>query len=162
MRSLSNDLRKRVINAVEDGMSRHTAAERFCVAVSTAIRWVERWRASGNYQPRPQGGDHRSHHIEAHASEILALVEDDKDITLVEIDAHLEDRHGRRFASSTIWRLLDRHDMTFKKTAHAAEQQRADVLARRRAWFAGQLDLDPDRLVIIDETGLPTKACARA
>ena len=150
MRPLSNDLRKRVINAVEDGMSRRTAAERFCVAVSTAIRWVERWRASGNYQPRPQGGDYRSHHIETHASKILALVEDDKDITLVEIAAHLEDRHGRRFASSTIWRLLDRHDMTFKKTAIALEQERPDVVKRRQDWFNGQLDLDPSKLVFID------------
>jgi len=31
------------------------------------------------------------------------------------------------------------------------------VLARRRAWFAGQLDLDPDTLVFIDETGASTK-----
>jgi transposase len=30
-------------------------------------------------------------------------------------------------------------------------------LRRRRAWFEGQLDLDPARLVFIDETGLSTK-----
>jgi transposase len=115
MRPLSNDLRKRVIDAVEGGMSRRAAAERFGIAVSTAIRWVRRWRAVGSDQPRPQGGDKRSYHVEAHAPEILALVEDDKDITLAEIAAHLEDRHGCRFASTTIWRLLDRHGMTFKK-----------------------------------------------
>ena len=39
-----------------------------------------------------------------------------------------------------------------KKTAHAAEQDRADVLTRRQAWFDGQTDLDPERLVFIDET----------
>lgn len=44
-----------------------------------------------------------------------------------------------------------------KKTAHALEQDRADILSRRRAWFDGQLDLDPVRLVFIDETGLSTK-----
>lgn len=44
-----------------------------------------------------------------------------------------------------------------KKTAHAAEQRRADVLRRRRAWFEAQPDLDPDRLVFIDETGASTK-----
>jgi len=37
------------------------------------------------------------------------------------------------------------------------EQDRLDVLKRRRAWFDGQLDLDPDRLIFIDETGLSTK-----
>jgi transposase len=44
-----------------------------------------------------------------------------------------------------------------KKTAHAAEQDRADVAAARAAWFDGQLDLDPARLVFLDETGVNTK-----
>ena len=37
------------------------------------------------------------------------------------------------------------------------EQERPDVLRRRQAWFDGQLDLDPARLVFVDETGLSTK-----
>ena len=37
------------------------------------------------------------------------------------------------------------------------EQDRPDVLKRREAWFAGQLDLDPTKLVFVDETGLSTK-----
>lgn len=48
-----------------------------------------------------------------------------------------------------------------KKTGHAAEQNRPDVLTRRRAWFAGQLDLDPDRLVFVDETGAATNMARR-
>jgi transposase len=43
-----------------------------------------------------------------------------------------------------------------KKTAHAAEQERPDILRRREAWFEGQLDLDPARLVFIDETWTST------
>jgi len=34
-----------------------------------------------------------------------------------------------------------------KKSAHALEQDRPDILKRRRAWFDGQLDLDPERLI---------------
>ena len=48
-------------------------------------------------------------------------------------------------------------DHVQKKTAHASEQQRPDVLARRRAWFDGQSELDPERLIFIDETGASTK-----
>jgi transposase len=44
-----------------------------------------------------------------------------------------------------------------KKSGHAAEQDRPDVLSRRETWFDGQLDLDPERLVFIDETGASTK-----
>jgi transposase len=43
-----------------------------------------------------------------------------------------------------------------KKTARAAEQDRPDILRRRWAWFDGQPDLDPDRLVFIDETWAST------
>ena len=44
-----------------------------------------------------------------------------------------------------------------KKTGHASEQQRPDVLARRQVWFDGQIDLDPENLIFIDETGASTK-----
>jgi transposase len=43
-----------------------------------------------------------------------------------------------------------------KKTAHAAEQERPDILKQRQDWFDGQLDLDPARLVFIDETWAST------
>jgi transposase len=43
-----------------------------------------------------------------------------------------------------------------RKTAHAAEQERPDVLRRREVWFEKQLDLDPERLVFIDETWTST------
>jgi transposase len=44
-----------------------------------------------------------------------------------------------------------------KKTAHALEQERPGLLKQRRDWFDAQLDLDPAKLVFIDETGLNTK-----
>jgi transposase len=48
--------------------------------------------------------------------------------------------------------LRSPRDYAQKKTAHATEQDRPDVLKRREDWFEGQLDLDPDQLVFIDET----------
>ena len=96
-------------------MSRRSAARVFGVAASTAIKWVDQWRRRGDVQPRRQGGDRRSHRLEAHAEEVLALVAETPDITLAEIAAYLDEMHGLRVAPSTIWRLLDRHDMTFKK-----------------------------------------------
>jgi len=48
-----------------------------------------------------------------------------------------------------------------KKTAHAAEQERADVAEARRLWLAGQPAFEPSRLVFIDETGASTKMARR-
>src|ERR1700710_2596186 len=44
-----------------------------------------------------------------------------------------------------------------KKTAHASEQERPDVKAARENWIDGQRDLDPARLIFIDESVLSTK-----
>ena len=57
---LSEDLRIRVIEAVEAGSSRRGAAARFGVSVSSAIRWVDVWRRTGRTAPYPRGGDRRS------------------------------------------------------------------------------------------------------
>jgi transposase len=114
-RPLSNDIRERLVSAVDSGMSRRSAARRFGVAASTAIKWVALWRRTGAVGPRPQGGDHRSQRLEAHAAEILGLIAAQPDITLAEIAEHLDRVHGLTVAQSSVWRLLDRHRMTFKK-----------------------------------------------
>ena len=127
---LSDDLRVRLIDAVAKGMSCRSAAERFGVAASTVVKLVRRWREAGTSEPRPQGGDRRSERIEVYAAEILGLIAKTADITLAEIAIHLEQRHGERFAPSTIWRLLDRHAQTFKKNR---ARQRAGTAGRGRA-----------------------------
>ena len=114
-RPLSDDLRRRVAAAVDDGMSRRGAAKRFGIAPSTAIKWVRAWQRTGCYRPRGQGGDRRSQRIEARAETVLALVEETPDMTLAEIAAHLESEHGLRVSQSTVWRFFRRRSITFKK-----------------------------------------------
>ena len=113
---LSPDLRIRIIQAVEvEGMSRRAAAERFGVAPSTAVELLRQWKATGTYEARPQGGDRRSAPIEAHAAELVALVETTPDITLAEITDHLFATHGERFVPSVVWRFFERRAISFKK-----------------------------------------------
>ena len=113
-RTLSEDLRSRVIAAVESGLSRRAAADRFGVGVATAIRWVRAFKATGSTRAQPKGGDQRSHRIEAYRDVILSAVELKVDITLVEL-VDLLKQHGLHVAPSTVWRFLDRHAMTVKK-----------------------------------------------
>jgi transposase len=127
--TLSEDLRVRVIAAVEGGMSRNAAAARFGVAVSTAVRWVSAWRASGATRAKPKGGDLRSQRIEAYREVIFAAVDARKDITLGELAEMLRGEHEAHFANSTIWRFFDRHDVTFKKNR---ARQRTGSAGRRR------------------------------
>jgi transposase len=48
-----------------------------------------------------------------------------------------------------------------KKTAHAAEQDRPDIVEQRQAWFDAQPRLDPERLIFIDETWASTNMARR-
>ena len=100
--------------AVEGGLSRRQAAERFGVGVASAIRWCARARDTGDPCAKPQGGDRRSQRIEAERDVILEIVALTRDITLVELQAELATR-GHRFAIGTLWRFFDRHGITWKK-----------------------------------------------
>lgn len=60
------------------------------------------------------GGDRRSHRLTVHAEEILGLIETNPGITPAEIVAHLEEAHGLKVAPSSVWRLLDRHDINLQ------------------------------------------------
>ena len=56
-RPYSNDLRTRVVGAVERGeMSCRQAAAHYDVGISTAIRWVRRLRRTGSVSPDKIGG----------------------------------------------------------------------------------------------------------
>ena len=127
---LSLDLRHRIIWAVEaEGMSRRETAARFGVAPSTVIDLVRQWKATGSCEARAQGGDRRSARIEAHAAQLLGLIDTTPDISLVEIAEHLLAEHGERFVPSVLWRFFDRHDITAKKNG---ARQRAGATGRGR------------------------------
>jgi len=160
-RAYSQDLRDRVIEARESGTSARKAAARFEVAVSTAIKWLGRLRDSGERSARPQGRRSGSK-LDPHRDFLLAAVEAEPDSTIAELQRRPVEERGVYASTGTIWAFLDRHDLTFKKkSAHAAEQNRPDVLAEREDWFEGQLDLDPEKLVFVDESFATTNMARR-
>jgi transposase len=113
-KSLSNDLRMRVVEAVEAGSSRRAAAARFGVGIASAIRWVRAWRERGDVGAKPQGGDRRSARIEAESGFLLDRIKRTPDATLSELRAELAER-GVAVSTGAVWRFFDRHDISFKK-----------------------------------------------
>jgi transposase len=108
----SDDLRERVIEAVEAGASRREAAESFNLSPSSAVKWLQRWRDTGSAQAKPTGGSISP--LEEHAEWLLAMVTEQPDLTLDEIVAAMRKRRipGSRTA---VWRFFARHDFTVKK-----------------------------------------------
>ncbi|MGV3458137.1 IS630 family transposase [Sphingomonas sp.] len=151
-RTLSQYLRDRVVVAIDSGLSCRAAAARFGVSVSSAIRWRRRALEHGQAVAKPRGGDRHSGKIEAHGGFIRELIAGQGDMTLVEVQARLIER-GAPVGIGTVHRFFVRHGITpQKKTGHAIEQDGPDVLRQRQRWFDGQIDLEPERLVFIDET----------
>jgi transposase len=144
------------VAAIDGDLSTRQAARRFAIGIATAGSWHRLWRRTGDVRPSRQGKPSRSK-LDAHEGFILRLIEQRRDIALAEIAAHLAETRGVSACPATIWYFLEKRGLTYKiKTAHAAEQQRADVKAARRAWFERQTDLHPGTLVFIDETGATT------
>ena len=120
-KSLSGDLRERVIEAVEVGASRREAAERFEISPSSAVRWLQRWRDHRVCAPKPRGGSRSV--LEDDAQRILALVDERPDRTLDELVAAM---HKRRIpgSRSALWRFLDRHGITKKACGQPSSIER--------------------------------------
>jgi transposase len=132
-KSYSGDLRERVIEAVETGASRHEAAERYDISVSSAVRWVQRWNETGSCLAKPRGGSVSP--LEQHVELILALVAEQPDLTLEETVAELFKRRIRT-SQSAVSRFFQRHDITYKKKESAG----GGTATRRRGTGAPALD----------------------
>jgi transposase len=154
MRAFSNDLRERIVAAVERGQ--HTLrqlADLFMVDVSVIVRLRQRQRQTGSIEPKPHGGGRQPKLDEVAQTRLLELVRQHPDATLAELRQQL----GVVCGLTTIHRALKRHGITRKKkTSHADERDSPEVQAKRAAFEAKMAEVDPAHLVFVDETGATT------
>lgn len=113
-RAYSIDLRRRVIEAIDDGLSTRAAARRFAIGISTAGSWYRQWRSTQDLRPGSQGHPSGSK-LDRYEAFILGLVDDRKDITLVEIAEQLASTQDVKVDPSTISRFFARRGITYKK-----------------------------------------------
>lgn len=112
---LSQDLRRRIVQAVAAGSSIRKAAARFEVSPSTAIKLMQRVRATGSTRPAKIGG-YRRPLLEGHDDLLRALTRAKPGITLIEIKAALAERGIAAGHISTIWMTLRRLGLSHKKS----------------------------------------------
>ncbi len=112
-RPYSNDLRERVVSAVVSGETCRSAAARFGVAVSSVVKWSQRYRRTGSVAPAQMGG-YRRRILEPHRAFIAARLEAVPHLTLHGLKAELAAR-GVVVSHSTVWSFLRREGLRFKK-----------------------------------------------
>jgi len=114
-RPLSNDLRARVVAAVASGGSCRSVATRFGVAVSSVVKWSQRYRATGSLTPGKMGG-HRKPVLEPHRAFIVERIERTPHLTLHGLKDELAAR-GVDVSHNAVWLFLRREGLRFKKNA---------------------------------------------
>ena len=109
----SVDLRKRVVAAIEGGMSRNQAAKQFGVAISTAIGWMQRVEQTGSVAPGQMGG-HKPKTISGeHAGLVIAADQSWR--------FHLARARCRAWRARTevdyrsVWEFVHAEKLSFKK-----------------------------------------------
>jgi transposase len=154
MRPLSNDLRRRILEAVDNHeCSRRKLAARFSVNVSTITRLLQLRRQTGSSEPRPHGGGVAPTLDQEALERLRKLVEQTPDATL----EALRQKMGISGSVMIICRALQKLGLPLKKKSpHAAERDTPEVRQKRREFRREVEPIEPGRLVFVDETGVTT------
>lgn len=112
---ISNDLRKRIVKAVDDGLSRNAAAKKYEVGISTVVNLIRRWRETGSFEPARQGKI-PEFKLAPHEKLVRRICDECPDITLREMKARLLGA-GIGVSKSAIDRFLNHLDLSYKKNA---------------------------------------------
>jgi len=114
-RAYSNDLRNRVIDAVEsEGMSRRAAACRFGVSEASAVKWLQRWKHHGQRGPAGTGG-HRPSKTKPHREWLLSTLEAEPDITLSALSVRFLSERGVKATTGMLSSFFIGEGISFKK-----------------------------------------------
>ena len=134
--SYSEDLRRRVLAAVDGGMAARPAAGLFQVSVSYIYKALIRRRRTGEVSASPRRG-HRPRKLSpAQEAALAAHIEAHPDLTLAALQAWLMTEHAVRLSNGAMWSAVARLGLSFKKRRSA----RANKTARmsRRAVASGR------------------------
>jgi transposase len=114
MKSYSEDLRRKIVTAVERGMPKTQAAHLFDVSLSSVKRYVRMARQGNSLAPKRRPG--RAPKVDEKAKKLLNQdMKERPAATIAERIRFLESITGERLSYSTIWRLLKRLGWSRKK-----------------------------------------------
>ncbi|HWE40812.1 MAG TPA: IS630 family transposase [Isosphaeraceae bacterium] len=154
MTPYSEDLRQRVVETIQRGEgSVRQIASRFLVSVSFVVRLLKLHRTTGSVESRTHGGGNPAVLGPEDLERLRELIRQQPDATLKECRQRL----GLSCSLRTISRALAKLGLPRKKKVpRAQEQDRPEVQEQRREFCEQLADVDPERLVFVDECGANT------
>ena len=153
-RAYSQDLRDRVLAAVEEGCSAREVAEQFQVSPSYVIKACQRLHRTGERSARAQRSHTPRKLSEQHHAAIWAQVTAQPDATIAELRGWVLREHGISISMASMWTTLVRLSLTLKKSSprgragsrgHRGSPRRlGQAAAEARSREAGLLGRDLD------------------
>ena len=112
---LPHALRIRFQRLIEEGFSGRAAASRLQVSPATGVRWAAAIRQSGDARIAPQGRPKGKGKLDPHRAFFAEVLEQDGDITMVELSAALHEATGVHAHPNAIGKFLRKLGYTYKK-----------------------------------------------
>jgi transposase len=112
----SQDLRDRVLAAVDGGLRVRAVAPLFLVSVFYIYKALERRTATGESKPSARGGRQRPLVLAGHEAVLLAHLRAKPDATLAELRHWLSETRGVSISVGALWNGLDRLGWTLRKS----------------------------------------------
>lgn len=128
--SYSQDLRDRVLAAVDGGLRVREAAPLFRVSVSYIYKALERRASTGATTPSARGGARRKMVLSGHEAALLAHLRAQPDATLGELRRWLFETRGVVISVGALWKGLDRLGWTLKKSRSTRQSKSARTWPR--------------------------------
>jgi Transposase and inactivated derivatives len=125
-RAYSQDLRDRVMAAVDSGTGAYAAAAIFRVSVSYVYKALGRRKRTGEARARPWAGGPKPK-LAAHDEVLCARIMSEPDMTLAELQAWLIAEHAMKVSIGCLWKRLRQLGLTLKKSHCAPPNKTARI-----------------------------------
>jgi len=121
------EIRMCIITAYEDGQTQREIADRFDVSQSSVSRLINKFVSEGHIIPVKREGAAPILTDDDHLV-IREIINNESDLTLLEISKRIEDRLGKSVSLTTVHRVLKKLNIRRKKkTRQASERDRPDI-----------------------------------
>jgi putative transposase len=111
---LSEDLRRRIIEAREAGEGSGEVSERFKVSRKSVARFWKQYSTSGHLRPKQIGG-YRKSRLAGHGQVLKRWIRQKSDLTLAELRQRCLEQLGVRIGHTALWHQLDHLGLSYKK-----------------------------------------------
>ena len=114
MRPLSEDLRRRIVDARTEGAGTGEVSARFGVSRKSVERFWHQQCTSGHCRPKQIGG-YRKSRLKKHEKRLRRWIAQQPDLTLVELQQRCEKELEVQIGLTALWHRLDRLGLSYKK-----------------------------------------------